>query len=354
MGMARYGRRVWWLAMLVAMVAIRSEQATAQPLDPMGAVSGAAARLAEQGYVIRFARDGGELIRGEVAFGSPVAYRLRVEPDQRSGFEYVVREFTLFTRVLGPDGKPPQPWEQRRWHPDVPIDAGAAYHPRVPLELLRGAANLRAVATEVRDGQGLHRIDADVSLAAAIIASAEDTPSRDDAVQSLIRERWPLSIWLTADGALAAMELTIPAENVLRAAEGAIRYQVLPADTPRLLDPPDDASEAESGVVLREPPPGEVVSPPFAVAATASTLVTPVFRLESGALVLSVSAITPTTSYRLWRLKRGYLLGAGFGTVSGTGSGLRLPLELPPGEYLIEVTFTSEIAATLTISEGSP
>lgn len=326
--------------------------AVAQPLPPAVAIQRAVADLESRGYVASFRREGGDAVRGVVAFGSPVAYRLRIEPEEEPGFEYLVLDFALFTRVLPPNADPGG-WERRQWHPDVPIDPGSGYHPRMPLELARLLSDPRDAGRVTESGQTLRLIEGNSSFAAALLASHEDGPARGAAVQAITRNTWPVRLWLDdTTGALVRLELTIPPGNVIEAPPGSITYDFAASDTPKQLEPPSDAIDVPSRLALRDTPPGPPMPLPLAMEGRGTVLETPLFRLDQGTLLMALSQVSSGTTYRLWRSKRGALLVSAIGTVTGAGGATTLPLELPPGDYVLEITFPTELETRLTLSQA--
>lgn len=326
--------------------------AVAQQPSPAGAIQLAIAELESRGYVASFRREGGDTVRGEVAFGSPVAYRLRIEPETEAGFEYLVLDFALFTRVLPPNANP-SGWERRQWHPDVPIDPGSGYHPRMPLELARLLRDPRDAGRVTEGGQTLRRIEGDSSFAAALLASHEDGPARGAAVQAITRNVWPVRLWLDdTTGALVRLQLTIPPGNVIEAPPGSITYDFAASDTPKQLEPPSDAIDVPSRLALRDTPAGLPMPLPLVMEGRGTVLETPLFRLDQGTLLMALSQVSSGTTYRLWRSKRGALLVSAIGTVTGAGGATILPLELPPGDYVLEITFPMELETTLTLTQA--
>ena len=340
-------------AVLIALLIAGASSGTtarveAQPAPPGDAVAAAVAAL-EPGYVARFAWSGGRTTFGEVRYLSPVAYSLLLEDERGAGLEYVMLDPVLYNRTRAAGDDAWEPWLQREWHADAPVNEVMEYHPRLPLELLRAARDLRD--TDPSDASPLRRIDGSVNFLAALTASYDEAlapPFAATAEGSV----WPLAIWLgPSDGRVVRLQLTVPASPEQADRASVLEYTFQTGEP--LLTTPSEAREVESALRVRPAPEAAPESLPLTVRGSGSLAVSPPFVTASGSFMATLNPGFTSLQYELWRTKRGRQLVAGFGAIVGLGTGRlsTVPLVLNPGEYVLEVELPEDVEWTLTIEE---
>ena len=321
--------------------------ATAQAPSPAESVAAAADALEASGYVARFTwvAEGGT--RGEVRYRSQTAYGLLVEDDAGAALEYVFLDPDLYTRHRPSGDASWRDWERRPWHPDLPLEGLVQYHPRLPLELLRRARDLRAAEGAGREGE----IEGRVSYVEAIAGAYEDEVP--GAIRSALGTTLlPLTVRLDAAGAVAAIVLRVTPPPDSPTPPSVLTYELLP-DAPSLAAP-EGAGEGEPSPFLRPGPFQPPRSLPLTLRGFGSEVRPPPFLSESGLFSVRVDPPLGDVQYRLWRVKRGAQLLAAVGTSVGA-AGLALPvLALPPGEYVLEISLPQAVEWTITVEAGEP
>ncbi|MGH2583646.1 MAG: hypothetical protein ACRDJE_01895, partial [Dehalococcoidia bacterium] len=244
--------------------------------------------------------------------------------------------------------------ERREWHPDAPILEVASLHPRLPLELMRLVGDLRDTGVTKGSGTQLRAIEGIVSYTAAFFASYEDVPVSAEQREALETTRWPLRIGLDpVSGRVEQLALAVETGVGAAATPGTITYTF--TQTPPALSAPPDAIERESTLAVRPAPAETPVALPLTLEGRSDIILSTPFRTESGSVLVHLDPVLPDVQYRIWRIKRGSLLAAGFGGAAGAGPDtagpLTIPLTLAPGEYVLEIVLPEEVEWKLTISE---
>jgi hypothetical protein len=341
------------VALAVVLLAGRAPglPALAQPRTPEAVLAAALASLESHGYVVRFTGEAANAYDGEMRYQSPLAYSLLVEDDSGGAFEYVFLEPVLYTRRRSAEDGAWSGWQQRQWHPDLPIPGLIQYHPRLPLELLRAARDLRAVD----DGAAATTIEGRVSYLDALAASYEDQlagPVRSVTATATL----PLTVHLDAAGAIAQMALHLTLPMADQTPPSVLTFEFVPDAVPSLAAPAK-AEEAEPYPFLRPGPSEPVQSLPLTVHGEGTEVQSAPFIVETGSFTARLEPAVPSVQYRIWRVKRGRQLLAGVGAIAGIAgmespSTLALPTrDLPPGEYVLELTLPEPISWTLTIED---
>ena len=318
--------------------------AVAQPREPADAVTAAVASLEARGYVARFTWVAGAVNRGEMRYRSPLAYGLRVEDETGVALEYLFLDPVLYDRRRTSGDADWSGWRRRDWHPDLPIPGLTPYHPRLPLELLRAVRDLRAA----EDGAPVV-LEGRVSYAEAIAASYEEHlsgPARAGAGSAPL----PLTIRLDGAGEVSQLVLRLIPPPSDPTPPSVLTYDFLP-DEPPTLQEPSEAEEAEPWPFLRPGPARPSEALPLTLSGRGAAIESPPFRSPTGAFTAHVEPSPGEMQYRLWRIKRGRQLLAGFGASIG-GARFTSPLGvLPPGEYVLELILPEAVDWTVTITE---
>jgi hypothetical protein len=327
--------------------------AAAQPMPADAAVRAVVERLATDGYVAEFDWAGTNPLHGEVRFGSPLAYGMRVtEEETDTTVEYLLVDPDLYSRTFPSGEELPTPWVRRVWHPDAPIEGLTGYPPGLPLELLRHARDLTDTEVETADVRRLRRIEGRTSYFAALIASYNDVPAPTERQQTLAATLVPLRVWLDeASSAVTRMEMTIPPEAA-GLPLGTLAYDFREADAAQALEPPADAREVESGLLLRPGPTAAAEPLPIALSGSGRLIAPPPFVTTGGIFRITLTPTSSDLQYQLWRVKRGRQLIAGLGTLVGPGGSVTIPFVLQPGEYVFEVQLPEAADWVLMIEEG--
>jgi hypothetical protein len=323
----------------------RAHPAIAQVQDPTSAVAAAVASLEANGYIARFSAEGEGVVRGVMRYQSSLAYGLFVEDQTGAALEYVFLDPVLYDRRRSAEDGTWSGWQRREWHPDLPIEGLIPYHPRLPLELLRGARDLRA---DEAIGQP-QALEGRVSFPEAIAASYEDRPSEAfrGALESALI---PLSIHLGPSGAVARLVLRAAPSAPDAGPPSTFTVDFLMDEAPVLVAP-SEAKEAAPSPFLRAGPVLPVQSLPLTQSGRGDQIELPPFVSTTGAFTARIEPPLGGAQYRLWRVKRGRQLLAAVGAVVGEG-GLVFPsLALPPGEYVLEVSLPQVADWTLTVTE---
>jgi hypothetical protein len=341
------------LSLVVLTLALVGSPVTAQGPTPSEAVSAAVGALEQDGYIATFTLAGEGNAHGEVRFQSPTAYSLLFEDEFGAGLEYILLDSSLYSRYRQA-GREWDVWERREWHPDAPILELASLHPRLPLEMLRLVEDLRDTGAADTAGTQRREIEGIVSYTAAFFASYEDVPVSAEQRQAIETTRWPLRIDLDpASGRVEQLTLEVGTGVGASAAPGTIIYGF--TQTPPALTAPADAIERESTLALRPAPAEAVQALPLALEGRSDVILSAPFRTESGSVLVHLDPVLPDVQYRIWRIKRGSQLPAGFGAASGAGPDaegpLTIPLTLAPGEYVVEIVLPEEVEWKLTIAE---
>lgn len=332
------------LAVLAAATApVGQRRAIAQPVDAATAVREAASALAGSGYSARFTSSLTESATAELRFQSPTAYSALVRDASGEAIEYILLDPDLYSRRQAATEAEWSAWRRQQWHPDAPMNGLTTFHPRLPLELLRGATDLRPAGLEETPGGALTRIDGGVSYVAALFAVYEDVP-----LAGVESTTWPVSVWLDSTGQVQRLELRVPPTGDEDFREAVLRFEFEHRAAPLILTAPAESTEVESALVQRAAPPGEARPLPVSLSGSGRVLATPLLS-TTGGLNVTVNSPLPGLDYQVWRVKRGRLLVAAFGTVTGPGGTIRFSLPLPPGEYLIEMVLPSEAEVTITL-----
>jgi hypothetical protein len=328
----------------LAMLLVTPGAAPAQQATPEAAVQAALAALAP-GYSARFTRTGGSELGGEVRFLSATSYALRVEDDRGSRIEYVFLDPDLYLRRSAAlPGE--SDWTRQLWHPDAPLRGVDGIHPRLPLELLRAARDLRDVGLDPVTGD--RRLDGTVSYWAAFKASYEDGISALD-TPTVAATRWPLSIWLTPAGGVRLIELTFPEDNQLEVAPGVLSYAF--DAVPPVLAAPAAADDIPSSLQVRPTRDGRRAALPLAESGSGATIRSSPFRSATGTFGIRLDPSVSGLDYSIWRIKRDRQLVATVGRVVGSSPVAVIPVTLPPGEYVVEVTLPEAADWSITIED---
>jgi hypothetical protein len=323
----------------------RARPAIAQVPDPARAMEAAVARLEADGYVARFTAEGEGVVRGVMRYQSSLAYGLFVEDQTGAALEYVFLDPALYDRRRSAEDGTWSGWQRREWHPDLPIEGLIPYHPRLPLELLRGVRDLR-----VDEAGGQPQVlEGRVSFPEAIAASYEDRLS--DAFRGVVESALtPLSIHLDPSDGVTRLVLRAGSSASDAAPPSTFTVDFLTNEAPAL-SAPSEAKEAAASPFLRAGPVLPVQSLPLMQTGSGDEIELPPFVSTTGAFTARIEPALGGAQYRLWRVKRGRQLLAAVGAVVG-GDGLVLPsLALPPGEYVLEVSLPQAVDWTLTITE---
>jgi len=333
-----------------------------------GLVQAAVARLTGAGYIAQFRASGdGLTVSGEARYGTPVAYGLLIQQEQGAGYEYLLLDPDLYFRGFDSETASWTPWQRRNWHADAPLEAVLAYHPRLPLELMRFADDLRDEGEEQTDSGSQRRISGMARYYAALSASYEDVLVPNERGRRLGQTRWPLTLWLdVASGDIRRLELTIgdgpelgtePAGDAPRPRVASrLTYTFESMAVATVLTPPANARDVP-GVAFQEAPEGEPQALPITSQGATATITTPVFTAESGTFAVVLRPAVSNLQYRVWRVKRGRLLSAAIGSLLVINPTVRIPFELPPGQYLVELVYPEAVDWEVTIIElptGTP
>jgi hypothetical protein len=325
-----------------------SSAVVAQSQPPAEAIARAVALLEREGYSAPFSLQGGG-VSGLARYQTSTAYALTVEGDDGVLIEYILLDPTLYTRIT-PLGWPPPAWEQTLWHPDIPVPGLTAYHPRLPLELLRAGEDWREAGA---GPDGARRLEGAVRYITAVYASYEDAPNSAQRGSALGMMRWPLAVELDpVSGLPRALTLEIPAGAGENRVPTTLSYHDFSIG-PRLTPPPD-AVERESPLILRDAPSGEAQALPLAIQGEGTRIRTPVFRSDGGGVSLRLSPAQSDIQLSLWRIKRGRLLLAGFATaiVGGGEEDLEFAFPATPGDYVVEVELPDPASWSLSVEDG--
>lgn len=337
------------LIAVVIVVVMTTMTASAQAEPPAEAVARAVALLEREGYSAPFTLLGGG-VTGLARYQSSTAYALTIEGDDGVEIEYILLDPTLYTRVT-PFGRPRPAWERTLWHPDIPVPGLTAYHPRLPLELLRAGEEWREAGA---GPEGARRLEGTVRYITAVYASYEDAPNATQQRSPLGMMRWPVAVELDAvSGLPRTLSLSIPAGAGENSAAATLSYRDF-STGPRLAPPPD-AVERDSPLILREAPTGETQALPLDVQGEGTRIRTPVFRSDAGSVSLRISPAQSDVQISLWRVKRGRLLLAAFATavVGGEEQDLEFAFPATPGEYIVEVQLPDPASWRLMVEDSS-
>lgn len=341
------------LALVLVLAGVHSGAAQAPPAAEV--VRAAVAALERDGYVARFRWDGSNPVTGEVRYETPLSYGMFIR-DEHSGdaIEYLLIDPALYSRVYPAGEDTPSEWIVRAWHPDAPIFGLTGYPPRLPLELLRAARSLTDSGEDTVDGRTLRRIEGMTSYFAALTASYNDVPAPTERQQTLAAASVPLIVWLDpADGRVVQVALVISPEVMMLPA-GTLTYAFETLSAPLTLDPPADAREVESTLLVRPGPAQPAQLLPITVSGSGRVITAPPFITEGGLFRVTLTPTISDLQYQLWRVKRDRLLIAGFGALTGPGGSATIPFALQPGEYVFEVQLPEPTDWTLTIEEVRP
>ena len=334
------------LAVAVLSVGEWGSPAAAQPPGPAEAVASAVASLEAGGYVARFTWEGDALNWGEVRYQSPLTYGLRLEDDTGAALEAVFLDPVLYDRRRPAGAAEWSGWRRRDWHPDLPIPGLTPYHPRLALELLRAVREPRPA----EDGERPGVLEGQVSYAEAIAASYEEQLSatlRAAAGSTLL----PLTIHLDAAGQVSQIVLRLIPSPSDPTPASVLTYDFVPDELPAL-QAPFEAEEAEPWPFLRAGPEQAVEALPLTLSGQGATIQSPPFLSTTGAFTADVEPSLGEMQYRLWRVKRGRQLLAGFGVSVGGARFASPPGALPPGEYVLELILPAAVDWSVTIAEA--
>ena len=347
------------LLVLLCLSSGSTEPVTAQAAPPAEAVAAAAALLEQEGYVARFSWAGRRSFNGELRYQSPVAYGLLIEDPMEATVEYLMLDPTLYIRELPAGATEWRSWRAVEWHPDVPIPGLTQYHPRLPLELLRAARELRDTGAGGPFPRPARGIEGVVSYFAAVIASYDEVPAGP--TRQMLNETapWPLTIWLDAEGG-RALQLVVhvpPAEDGSDPA-GTLTFSFDALGEDLALRRPVEAETGTSPLQIRPAPAEPAQSLPLTLSGRGRVIRSPLFVSGAGGFQVRLGPGFAEVEYQVWRVKRGRLLFAGLGTQVSTSATDVLPgvlhFPLAPGEYVVEIALPGESEWTLTIEELAP
>lgn len=319
-----------------------------QATTPTAAVQSAVAAL-ERGYTAAFARNGGASNQGEARYESPSRYSLLVVEQSGAGVEYIVLDPDLYLRrTLADEQGGWTEWTRQLWHPDAPVNSVEGLHPRMPMELLAKMVNPRDAGAGSVNGRPARRIEGETSFLGAFLAAYSDSPNVYQ--DRLARELWPLHVWLDATtGAPLRIEALFEEGNALGFVPGSLEYTFEPDGAPVRLQAPQQSREVESNLRVRPLRDAPVANVPIEMQGSGTLISTPRFVSPTGSFTIEVEPAVSRMEYQVWRVKRGRQLIASYGSVLGRDAIASLPVNLAPGEYVVDVILPEDATWTLRI-----